>query len=132
MWHIQLICYSASIEKPIAKLKETSPKFAKFHSFHNNKIFYTVVNMNNLSCQNTVYIPDISISGHVNPFVLSASFLYPLITSENLTFFWCFQRVEKGCIGNKWVKRLSKSKFHIQILYVYKYKRRACPLSELS
>ena len=24
-------------------------------------------------------------------------------TSEKLTVFWCFQGVEKGCIGNKWV-----------------------------
>ena len=33
-----------------------------------------------------------------NPFVPNAPFLYPLKTSENLT-------VEKGCIGNKWVKK---------------------------
>ena len=31
----------------------------------------------------------------INPFVPNALFLYPLKTS--------FQRVEKGCIGNKWV-----------------------------
>ena len=24
--------------------------------------------------------------------------------SENHKVFWCFQEVEKGCIGNKWVK----------------------------
>ena len=46
-------------------------------------------------------------------FFLSATFLYPLKTSENLIVFWCFQGVEKGCIGNKWVK-LS---VYIQILY---------------
>ena len=39
-----------------------------------------------------------------NPFIPNTPFLYPLKTSENLTFFWCFQGVEKGCIGNKWVK----------------------------
>ena len=38
--------------------------------------------------------------GLVNQFVLNAPFLYPLETSENC---WCFQGVEKGCIGNKWV-----------------------------
>ena len=38
-----------------------------------------------------------------NSFVPNASFLNPLKTSENLTVFWCFQAVEKGCIGNKWV-----------------------------
>ena len=39
-----------------------------------------------------------------NPFVPNSPFLYPLKTSENLTVFWCFQGVEKECIGNKWVK----------------------------
>ena len=38
-----------------------------------------------------------------NPFVSNALFLYPLKTSENHTVFWCFQGVEKGCIGNEWV-----------------------------
>ena len=40
-----------------------------------------------------------------SPFVPNAPFLYPLKTSENLAVFWCFQGVEKGCIGNEWVKR---------------------------
>ena len=40
----------------------------------------------------------------VNPFVPNAPFLCPLEISENLTVFWCFQGVEKGCIGNKCVK----------------------------
>ena len=35
---------------------------------------------------------------------MNASFFYPLKTSENFTVFWCFQWVEKGCIGNEWVK----------------------------
>ena len=39
----------------------------------------------------------------INPFVPNAPFLFPLKTSENRKFFWCFQEVEKGCIGNKWV-----------------------------
>ena len=38
----------------------------------------------------------------LNPFVINASFLYPLKTSEKLTVFWCFQGLEKGCIGNEW------------------------------
>ena len=37
-------------------------------------------------------------------FVTNAPFLYPLKTSENHKVFWCFQGLEKGCIGNKWVK----------------------------
>ena len=40
----------------------------------------------------------------VNPFVPSAPFLYPRKTLENLTVSRCFQGLEKGCIGNKWVK----------------------------
>ena len=38
-----------------------------------------------------------------DPFVASAPFLYPLKASEKFTVFWCFQGVEKGSIGNKWV-----------------------------
>ena len=41
---------------------------------------------------------------YFNPFVSNASFLYPLKTSENSKVFWCFQGVERGCIGNKWFK----------------------------
>ena len=48
----------------------------------------------------------------VNPFVLNAPFLYPPKT-ENLTVFWCFQGVEKGCTGNKWVNNA----FKVHILY---------------
>ena len=40
----------------------------------------------------------------INPFLPYAPFLYPLKTSENLTVFWCFQGVAKGCIGSKWFK----------------------------
>ena len=39
----------------------------------------------------------------LNPFVPNALFLHPLKTSKNLTVFWYFQGVEKGCMGNKWV-----------------------------
>ena len=45
-----------------------------------------------------------------NPFVPNAPFLYPLKTSEKFTVFWCFQGVEKGCIGNDWV--------NIRVLFV--------------
>ena len=31
-------------------------------------------------------------------------FSTPLKTSENRKIFYCFLGVEKGCIGNKWVK----------------------------
>ena len=39
----------------------------------------------------------------LNRFVPNTPFLYPLKTSENLKVVWCFQGVQKGCIGNKWV-----------------------------
>ena len=42
----------------------------------------------------------------VNSFVPNVPFLYPLKTSENLMVFWCFQGVEKQCIGGKWVNKL--------------------------
>ena len=40
----------------------------------------------------------------VDQFVPNTLLLYPLRISKNFTVFWCFQGVEKGCIGNKWVK----------------------------
>ena len=46
-----------------------------------------------------------SIQIWVKSFVPNVSFLYSLKPSENLKVFWCFQGVEKGYIGNKWVER---------------------------
>ena len=43
------------------------------------------------------------VANRINIFVPNAPFLYPLKTSENRKVFWCFQGLEKGCIGNKWV-----------------------------
>ena len=40
----------------------------------------------------------------VNPVVPNAPFFYPMKISENRIVFWCFQGVEKGCTGNKWVR----------------------------
>ena len=60
-----------------------------------------------------------------NPFVPNASFLYPLKTEENLTVFWCFQGVEKGCIGNEWVNLVplfSLLMTQIKLLFVSIYK----------
>ena len=36
------------------------------------------------------------------PFASNVLLLYPLKISENCKIFWCFQRIEKGFIGNKW------------------------------
>ena len=44
-------------------------------------------------------------------FVPSARFLYPMKTLGKLTISWCLQAVEKGCIGNKWVKENRHSVF---------------------
>ena len=41
----------------------------------------------------------------LNPFFPNTPFLYPLKISENLTVIWCFQGIEKRCIGDKWVKK---------------------------
>ena len=38
-----------------------------------------------------------------NPLAPNLPFLYPLKISEILTVFWCFQGVEKGCIGKELV-----------------------------
>ena len=46
-------------------------------------------------------------SKRFNPFFPNAPFLYPLKTLENRKFFWCFQGVEKCCIGNKWKLKAS-------------------------
>ena len=57
---------------------------------------------------NTVKVKEIykilRFTNYANPFFPNALFLYPLKTSAKLTVFWCFQRVEEGCIWNKWVK----------------------------
>ena len=49
----------------------------------------------------------------VNPVVPNAPFLYPLKTSENLTVFWRFQRVEKGWIGKEWVNHKERREWKL-------------------
>ena len=55
----------------------------------------------------------------IKPFVPSAPFLYPLKTSETHKVFWCFPGLEKGCIGNEWVKKFH-SLFINNKLFFYK------------
>ena len=53
-----------------------------------------------------IFILDIAKNGLnviLNPFVPNAPFLYLLKTLGNRKAFWCFQGVDKGCIGNEWV-----------------------------
>ena len=51
----------------------------------------------------------------LNRFVPNAPYLYPMKTSENPTVFWCFQRIEKMCIGNEWVKWAGTSLFKLSL-----------------
>ena len=59
----------------------------------------------------------LSFKVYVNPLLPNAPFLvktsppwklYLVKISEKLTVFWCFQWVEKGCIGNEWVNLVWK------------------------
>ena len=54
----------------------------------------------------------------INPFAPNEPFLYPLETSENPTAFWCFQGVEKACIGNKWAN-LEQHSDIIKLFFVF-------------
>ena len=55
----------------------------------------------------------------INPFAPNAPFSTSLKTSENLTVFWYFQGVEKGCIGNEYVKKYLVTGLSIPILSKY-------------
>ena len=50
----------------------------------------------------------------LNPFVPNASFPYPLKIPEKCKVFWCFQGVEKECIGNKWVNSFQPFTFFVK------------------
>ena len=60
----------------------------------------------------------------INSFVPNTPFLYSLKTSENQVF-WCFQGVQKGCIGNKRVNTriLGGTSFGTNKIHVNKIKR---------
>ena len=49
----------------------------------------------------------------INPFIPKKPFLYPLKIWENFKVFWCFQEVERMCIGNKWVKTKTSLTFAV-------------------
>ena len=40
-----------------------------------------------------------------------------LKTSENRKTFWCFMGVQKWCIGNKWFKKIPKSRYWIKFMF---------------
>ena len=55
----------------------------------------------------------------INPFVPNAPFLYRLKTSENRKVF-CFQGVEKGCIGTNGLKGAQ-----VDLQKAFKHKRQS-------
>ena len=57
-----------------------------------------------------------STSLYFNPFVSNAPTFYPLKTSENHNAFWCFHRVEKGCIGNKSIKYIKRVEVYFHVI----------------
>ena len=63
----------------------------------------------------------LAIEAFFNPFFPNASFLYPLKQLENRKVFWCFQVVEKGCIGNKWVKERELFPQHSMVLLLHEF-----------
>ena len=68
-----------------------------FKTNKGSKIKFTDLTKNNaLSNQDLI--------NQSNQFVPNAPFFYCLKPSENRKVFCCFQGVEKGCIGKKWVK----------------------------
>ena len=75
---------------------------SSFLSF--NIFLYTQKTSGHLWCSDVFRVCRYRPVSDINPFVPSAPFLYPLKTSEKRKVFWCFQGVEKGYIGKKWVK----------------------------
>ena len=63
----------------------------------------------------------LAIEAFFNPFFPNASFLYPLKPLENRKVFWCFQVVEKGCIGNEWVKERELFPQHSMVLLLHEF-----------
>ena len=61
----------------------------------------------------TAKLGKIFIYNNINRFVHNAPFLYLLKISENRKVFWCFQGVEKGCTGNKWVNLKNCRKIYL-------------------
>ena len=61
------------------------------------------INIVKVRLSSAVLILFLAFSG-INPSAPNAPFLYPLKSSVNLKVFWCFQGLEKECIGKKWDK----------------------------
>ena len=72
----------------------------------------------------------LGVTNCVNPFVPNAPFLYPLKTSENRKVFWCFQGVEKGCIGNKRVNETTNNDLN-EILRLKQFVQKSLPNNKI-
>ena len=68
----------------------------------------------------------LGVTNCVNPFVPNAPFLYPLKTPENRKVFWCFQGVDKGCIGNKRVHETTNNDLN-EILRLKQFIQKSLP-----
>ena len=105
LWQVLMLFINTIITFPVINIKIECNARRAF----SNKIFkpgassgYIVVSMK--LCFGWNYL----LSHWLASFQLTHSFLfvpflYPLIRSENVTVFWCFQGAEKGYIGNEWV-----------------------------
>ena len=87
------------IQNPIKHLK--CRFFAKITSWKPLTFFHKKIHLRCLT--GFEYVPQYFTVLRLNPFVSNTPFLYLLKTSENLTVFWCFQGVEKRCLGKEWV-----------------------------
>ena len=78
--------------------KKTTYFYRNILSSKNSKELQKVIHHILSPNENTLKADPTVLNKFFNPFVPNAPFIYPLKTSEG-----CFQGVEKGCIGNKWV-----------------------------
>ena len=60
---------------------------------------------------------------HLFPMYL---FVYTMKTSKNITVFWCFQGVEKECIGNKWVNNCDSGHTRLKRQFDKNRKKNVC------
>ena len=88
----------------VRRLRMTLAHSFPFTLFPDLQVYYIPLSFLKGFIEKYRFVNKIYILLHFNPFVPSATFLYPFKTSEKLTIFWCFQGVEKGCIGKKCVK----------------------------
>ena len=80
-------------------------RHSKFQWLRNYIFFKKEINFNIFIYNTSLFLLEELIQEQLR-FGVNAPFLYPLKTSENLSVFWYFQGVEKGCAGNKRFNRI--------------------------